>query len=146
MAPLTDTVSVRIEAPADEVFAFMSDPERLDLWSFGTWKITRREDGLIAGQAIQTGARILVRISADPGRRLIDYHLGADPGALRPRIFARIIPGETTGHNAASSTLLLVALRSADMDDARWDRLCHAHAFEADLVKSLIESGYDHRI
>ncbi|RMF34713.1 MAG: hypothetical protein D6754_14550 [Alphaproteobacteria bacterium] len=142
---IADMAAVRIEAPAETVFAFLADPGRLDLWSFGTWSTTRHPDGLIEGRALQDGARIWLRIAADADALLIDYHLGATPQALAPRIFARIVPGRVTGHGADCATLILTALRSAEMDDERWGRLIRAHAFELDLVKSLIETGHDHR-
>lgn len=143
---IADLAAARIEAPADTVFAFITDPQRLDLWSVGTWRTELRSDGLIEGWAMATGARILVRIDPLPERRLVDYHIGQAPDALAPRIHARVIPGPASGHGLGQSTLLLTALRSAEMDDARWQRLRTTHAFEVDLVKSLIETGHDHRV
>lgn len=140
-----DTASVRIEAPAATVFDLMADPGRLDLWSFGTWKTEIAPDGLVLGRALATGATIWLRIVAHAETLLIDYHLGANPETLSPRIFARVVPGGVTGHGPDVSTLLMTALRGADMDDARWAGLIRAHAFELDLIKSLIESGHDHR-
>ena len=141
-----DTASVLIAAPAPTVFEFMSDPSRLDLWSFGTWKIEVQQDGLVCGHSLQTGDHIWVRIVADPEAGLIDYYLGGNPDNLAPRIFARIVPGDVTGHGSGQATLILTALRTAEMDDARWGRMVRAHAFEVDVVKSLIETGHDHRM
>lgn len=140
-----DTASVLIAAPTPTVFEFMSDPSRLDLWSFGTWKIEVQPDGLVCGQSLQTGDQIWVRIVADTETGLIDYCLGGSPDALAPRIFARIVSGDVTDHGSGYSTLTLTAVRTADMDDARWDRMVRAHAFEVDVVKALIETGHDHR-
>ena len=47
-----DTTSVRIDRPAEEVFAFMTDPGKMDLWSFGTWRVSVKSDGLVVGTAI----------------------------------------------------------------------------------------------
>ena len=141
----TDTVSALILAPAQKVFDFMADPGRLTLWSFGTWKTTQDTDGLITGRALADNAQVLLRIDPDPLMLMIDYHLGATREALQPRIFARVVRGTVTGHGAGASTLILTALRSADMDDVRWQRMCRAHAFEVDTIKTLIESGHDHR-
>lgn len=140
-----DTRSARIAAPARAVFDVLSDPCKLTLWSFGTWSITEHAGGLIEGRALMSGAVTWLRIDADPARLLIDYHLGADPDTLSPRIFARVIPGPVTGHGPEDSTLLLTALRTSDMSDARWEGLCRAHAFEVDVIRSLIETGHDHR-
>ncbi len=140
-----DTRSALISAPASTVFAFMSDADRLTLWSFGTWRIERHDGGLIHGHSLMTGAPIWLRIATWPDALMIDYHLGASPDALRPRIFARVIPGTVTGHGEDTSLLTMTGLRTADMDDARWAGLGRAHAFEVDVIRGLIESGHDHR-
>jgi hypothetical protein len=33
----------------------------------------------------------------------------------------------------------LMALRSAEMDDARWQRLCAAHEVEIDIIRAELE-------
>ena len=139
----SNSQSVRIGADAESVFRFLSDPARLGHWSFGTWgdpDVGR--DGLVTGHSIATGARIHMRIDADPGRLLIDYHLGTDPADLHPRIFARVIPGPVSGHGSDQSTLILTAVRTNGMGDARWARLIRAHAAELDIIKGQIETGY----
>jgi len=140
-----DTSCVRIAQSAEIVFDFMSDPQRLDLWSFGTWKIETIKDDLILGQSIFSGSPIYVRIQPHRSQRLIDYHIGQTRDALVARIFARVIPGADFGADHQTSMLLLTAIRGDDMNDERWDGLKTSHAFEVGLIKSLIESGYDHR-
>jgi hypothetical protein len=39
----------------------------------------------------------------------------------------------------------MTGLRTRDMDDLRWNSLIAAHVVELDLIKSAIETGYDHR-
>ncbi len=144
-APTADVASVVIEKPATEVFAFMADPHRLDLWSFGTWRVAVQEDGLVVGTAIYDGSHTYVRIDADQDRLVIDYAVGKDPNALSPRIFVRVTPGATVGIEPDHALLSIVGLRSAEMDDEQWQRLRAAHAFEVGLIKSILESGFDHR-
>lgn len=134
-----DLAATRIAAPADAVFALLSDPARLSEWSFGTWETVLHPGGVIEGRAIVTSATIWLRIDADPGRLLVDYHLGPDAGSLQPRIFARVVPGPVTRHGEGTCTLLLCGLRTAEMDDDRWQRLCRAHGFEADLIRTIAE-------
>ena len=143
---IADLAAARIGADADTVFAFVTDPARLNLWTFGTWRTVLHPDGLVEGFAMGTGARIFVRIDADPGRRLADYHVGPAPDRLAPRIFARVIPGTVTGHGPDSALLTLGAVRAAEMDEDRWKRLVRMHAVEVDLVRQLIETGHDHRL
>ena len=140
-----DTAFVRIKRPAIDVFEFMADPEKLSIWSFGTWSIATDETELVTGLSIKDGSKIFLRIKAHEELFLIDYFLGKTPEELSPRIFARIIPGSFIDHKGSETALLLTALRSGDMDADRWNDLTAAHAFEVRLIKSAIESGYDHR-
>lgn len=141
----TDTADIAIDRPADDVFAFMADPANLDLWSFGTWRIERDDSGLVRGKSIMSGAPISVKIVAHRAQRLIDYFIGASADDLTPRIFVRVIPGSALGGTDDASVLMMVALRGDGMDDDRWQGLKDSHAFEVRLIKSLIETGYDHR-
>ncbi len=144
-APAADVATAVIEKPARAVFDFLADPHRLDLWSFGTWRVEVAEDGLVKGTAIYDGSHTYVRIDPDPDRLLIDYAIGTAPDALAPRIYARVTPGGTVGIDPGHAMLSIVALRTADMDEERWQGLATAHAFEAGLIKALLESGFDHR-
>ncbi len=76
---------------------------------------------------------------------MVDYLLGKEPDRLARRIFAHILPASDSGGPADAADLLLVALRTQDMDDTRWEDLKALHAVEVRLIKQLIETGYDHR-
>jgi hypothetical protein len=39
----------------------------------------------------------------------------------------------------------MVSFRTEAMSDDRWHRLVTAHAFEVQLIKSLLENNFDHR-
>ena len=141
----TDTASVTIERNAEAVFKFMSDPNKMDLWSFGTWRISVDGDGLVHGRSIFDGSAACVRIEPDAQNRLIDYCIGTTPENLEPRIFVRVTPGEVTGSSALNCILSMVAFRTEAMSDDRWHRLVTAHAVEVQLIKSLLENDFDHR-
>ncbi|MDA9639672.1 hypothetical protein N9T38_01355 [SAR116 cluster bacterium] len=141
----TDLAHIRINAAADALFAFMADPGRMDLWSFGTWHTEIAADGLVRGTSIFDGSEIYVRITPYPDQMVVDYLIGADPAALTRRIYARILPSTDADGPAGMAELHLVALRSDHMDDDHWEGLKAAHAFEVRLIKRLIESGFDHR-
>jgi uncharacterized protein YndB with AHSA1/START domain len=140
-----DIASVVIARKAEQVFDFMSDASKLDLWSFGTWKTEIDNDGIVHGKALHDGRDVCVRIVPHRETRLIDYHVGSDAGNLTPRIFARIIPGLHFSDKNDQSLLLMTAVRADTMDAERWRSLKSIHAVEVDLIKSLIETGYDHR-
>ena len=133
--------SIAVERSAEQVFAFMADPTKLNRWSFGTWQTTIAADGLVTGTSIFDGAKILVRIDADRARLSIDYCLGTDAEKLVPRITVRVIPGDHLGMDGKHCVLTFIAWRAATMDDERWRRLTTSHEFEVVLIKNLLENG-----
>lgn len=139
------TASVSIGRPAETVFEFMSDPEKMDLWSFGTWRVSVQDDGLVIGRSIYDGSTVFVRIQADRQKLLIDYAVGSSRASLEPRIFVRVTPGTVTGASPQTCVLSMVAFQTEGMDDGRWQKLLTAHAFEVELIKSLLENDFDHR-
>ena len=138
---MTHVVSIELAVTADRAFAFMSDPKALDRWSFGTWKTVLHEGGLVEGSAIFDGSVTWVKIDADRARGVIDFHLGKDRDALTPRIMARIVPGERLDLGANNCVLTMVAWRTRNMSDERWQRLVASHEFEVFLIKSLVEAS-----
>lgn len=123
----------------------MSRRDNLDLWSFGTWQITLHDNELVEGKTLQDGSTVWVKVEAHPGQLLIDYHVGTDKNSLTPRIFCRIMPGDSFNTANEYSMLLMTALRTPDMSDDRWHNLSALHSVETNIIKSLIESGHDHR-
>jgi len=135
-----DTAHARINRPASDVFDFMADPLKLDLWSFGTWHIDV-QDGLVLGRSIFDGSSIVVRVEAHRQQMLVDYQIGKSADALASRIFARIVAGEHIGADQHTSLLLLTAVRSDDMDDDRWQGLKTSHAFEVRSSRAMTTDG-----
>ena len=142
---ITDIASIVINRHVKTVFKFMSDPNNMDLWSFGTWRIKVDNKGLVHGQSIFDGSTAFVRIQPNERNYLIDYWVGSDSKRLVPRIFVRITSGEVMGSAKQNCVLSMVAFRSEDMNGDRWHRLVTAHAFEVQLIKSLLENDFDHR-
>jgi len=148
----TDTVSIEIAQAPAVVFKFMSDPLRMDLWSFGTWKIDVKE-GLVHGQSLFDGSTNLVRIVPNADGSQIDYEIGQQANALEPRIQARVVASangselqQIDSSSNSHSVLSLSATRTAAMSDTRWQSLHDIHKVELLLIKSLLETGYDHRL
>ena len=122
----------------------MAEPANLSLWSFGTWRTEIDDTGLVRGTSIRDGTVTYVRIKAHPEQRLIDYHVGTEPGTLSPRVFGRVTSEEVFGDGLGAG-LVLAAFRTAEMDDARWNSLAAIHRVELDIVRSALETGHDHR-
>ena len=141
-----DTAHIRITYDARKLFDFIANPGNLDLWSFGTWRKEIFEDGLVLGRSIFDGASIYLRIESSVETGVVDFFVGPDPSKLERRIFMRVLPVACAGTSGCEETdLILIALRTSDMDQDRWDGLKTSHAFEVRLIKRLIESGFDHR-
>jgi hypothetical protein len=133
--------SIAVDRPAAAAFAFVTDPEKLDRWSFGTWETEIAPDGLIRGTSLFDGGVIYVRIDPDAARGGVDYHIGADPARLIPRIVLRVVEGPHLGLPEDRSVISMLTWRGADMDDHRWRKLTATHEMEIVLLKSLIEGA-----
>jgi hypothetical protein len=132
--------SIVVNRRASDVFAFMADAQRMHRWSFGTWETEVGADGLVKGKSLFDGAVIYVRIDADAGRLAVDYHLGAEPERLTPRIHVRVVPGERLGLAGEACVLTFVAWRAQSMDEDRWRRLTASHELEVVLIKAMLEA------
>ncbi len=133
--------SIAVDRPAADAFVFVTDPEKLNRWSFGTWETEIAPDGLIRGTSLFDGGVIYVRIDPDAARGSVDYHIGARSDRLIPRIVLRITPGAHVGLPDSQSVVSMITWRGADMDDLRWRKLTATHEMEIVLLKSLIEGA-----
>ncbi len=139
-----DTALIRIACPADRVFGFMADPGQLSIWSFGTWRTAIDSSGIVRGTSIRDGSEIHVKIVAHADQMLIDYHVGVARTSLSPRLFVRVIP-EAVFADGLGTGLSMTALRTAEMSNERWASLVALHKAELEIIKSALETGYDHR-
>jgi len=130
-------VSILVNAPAEEAFAFVADPGHLGLWAFERAVVD--DSGLVRGHSRFDGSPVFARIDADQVRLMIDFQVGGQADQLVPRIMARIIPGGRLGWLDRHCAMALLAWRSAAMDDFRWRKLVASHELEICLLKELIE-------
>jgi hypothetical protein len=90
-------------------------------------------DNLFHGTSLFDGEKLLVRPVGDPGRLLVDYHVGASAARLVARAMARVF------RRARNSCLVsLVAWRDPSMPQARWERLIACHEVEIRLIQALL--------
>ena len=129
-----------IEVTAARAFDFMADPLALGSWSLGCMNVQAvPEQRLYRGTSMFDGSSTWVEIVAHRETLLIDYRVGS-PGNLKPRISARIVPGEVCDLSASQCYLSLSAWRSSGMSAARWQQLCDTHEAEIWLIKSKLEN------
>lgn len=129
-----------VKAPAGAAFRYLADPKMLGRWSLGCWAVEAcGEPGLYRGHSLIDGSPAWFRIEADAARRLIDFHVGT-PNRLRQRISIRIVSGEELDHAASTCVVSMLAWRTAEMTDERWQRLCALHEAEIILIGGQVEA------
>ena len=131
--------------PARRAYDFLTDGLAVGRWALGSFDAQKVGQDLIRGRSLFDGAEVLYRPVGDPGRLIVDYHVGTDPTSLVPRVMARVIPGEATGRDTGSCLVTLVAWRDASMSEARWARLVACHDVEILLVQAQLAEGSRHR-
>lgn len=136
------SVTGLLDVPAETAFAFMADPIALGQWSLGCMN-TRPVDQtkIHSGHSLFDGVQGFFEIDTDSDRLIVDYRLGS-PDHMVPRVSARIVPAQVCGLGKDQCYLTLTAWRAADMDGARWHRLCAAHEAEIYLIKAQCEAIY----
>ncbi|MEQ1805526.1 MAG: hypothetical protein ABL900_09130 [Burkholderiaceae bacterium] len=126
-------------ASAGHAFTLLTEASGLARWNLGLRNAREAGAGLLTGESLFGGGSAWVRVHADAARGVVDYAVGADPGSLEPRIQARVQPGIELGHPADTCIVTLLAWRTPQMDDARWQRLQAAHDVEIDLIRAQLE-------
>ena len=145
MSVLSHCVTAECAVPARRAYDFLTDGLAVGRWALGSFDAQKVGQDLFRGRSLFDGAEILYRPVGDPGRLIVDYHVGTDPTSLVPRVMARVIPGEATGRDTGSCLVTLVAWRDASMSEARWERLVACHDVEILLVQAQLAEGSRHR-
>ena len=137
--------SVQVEAPADFVFAQLSDGHKLGRWALGSMDLRPAgEPGLLRGVSLFDGAPHDVEIRPHASIGLIDFHVGPS-GARVPRISIRVTPGRDWGLDEGSCLVAMSTWRAGWMDSSRWERTCKTHELEVLLFKAQIETDWNAR-
>ncbi|MGE0798112.1 MAG: hypothetical protein AB7G13_32795 [Lautropia sp.] len=124
-------------ASAADALAHLASAAGLARWSLGL-DGCRETDvaGLYTGTSRYDGSVGWVAVTVDAARGLVDYAVGASAQTLVPRIRACVQPAEALGYPPGRCLVTLLAWRAAAMDDARWQRLVHAHEAEIELIQA----------
>ena len=134
--------TIEIGVPAAVAFAYLGDGMKQSEWALGSWNRREVEPGLFAGTSLFDGSELLIRLEPDAQRLLVEYWVGTSPDALRPLVWARIVPGPVVGLDDGRCVVTLVVWRTADETDTRWNRLGHAFATEIHMIKGRLELGF----
>jgi hypothetical protein len=143
MHSLSHCATAACEAAPADAFAVLADDAALGTWALGCWEAAPVADGdrLLRGTSLFDGSATYVRADADASRLTVDFEVGSEPGSLRRRISARVIPGADLGGGDDRCLVTLLAWRPADMTDERWERLAASHDTEVLLLQARIEAA-----
>jgi hypothetical protein len=130
-------------ARVPQALALLSTAAGLARWNLGLWHTQEQSPAWLAGTSLFGGGHGLAHVQVDAARGWVDYRVGSDAQNLLPRIKARVQPGAELGFADDHCIVTLMAWRSADMDDARWRRLCATHEVEIDIIRAELERASD---
>ena len=87
-----DTQAITVPAHADDVFAFLAQPENLPRWAVGFARSIRRDGDNWIVQTAQ--GEIPIRVAADAAHGTIDFYMGVAPG-LEAIAYSRVVPNDS---------------------------------------------------
>ena len=129
-----DISSIMIDCDIDTIYHFMSTIEKINLWSMGIEWDMNTKDNIVKGVSNYDQSVSYLKIVKNNNIKKIDYWIGKEIQNLTPRIYARITPTDDKNKN----TLMVVAFRTDDMDNERWNQLKELHHLELNKIKELL--------
>jgi hypothetical protein len=126
-------------ASTSRAFALLTEAPGMASWNLGLWHTREVGPSLFTGESLFGGTSAWVHVQTDAARGLVEYWVGADANSLTPRIHARVQPGAELGHPANTCVVTLLAWRTPEMDEERWQRLKATHDVEIDLIRAQLE-------
>ena len=129
-----DISSIMIDCDIDTIYHFMSTIEKINLWSMGIHWDMNTKDNIVKGVSNYDQSVSYLKIVKNNNIKKIDYWIGKEIQNLTPRIYARITPTDDKNKN----TLMVVAFRTDDMDNERWNQLKELHQLELNKIKELL--------
>jgi hypothetical protein len=136
---LTHCVSALCDAPAAHAYAYLVDAERLGEWALGCWDTRAAGPGVVRGTSLFDGGATFVRVRPYAECLTVDFEVGRDPARLVRRISARVVASDDLEAEVDRSLVIVLAWRTAAMDDSRWHRLTASHDAEVLLLCERIE-------
>ena len=131
---MVDVVSINIIGDIDEIFDFMQDMSKINLWSLGI-KWDNNGSEIIEGISNYDNSISYLKITTKDDIKQIKYWIGNNINNLVPRIYVYIIKTDKYYINKLS----MVSYRTQDMDNERWETLKKNHVNEVKIIKKLIE-------
>ena len=131
---MVDVTSINIIGEIDTIFNFMQDMNKINEWSLGVkWNNNNHE--IIEGISNYDKSISYLKITTKKDIKQITYWIGSNVNNLNPRIYVYLIETDKIYNNKLS----MVAYRTQDMDNERWENLKESHKKEVKIIKKLIE-------
>ncbi len=138
---LSHCVTALCEVAAHRALAFLADGLAVGRWALGCMNTASVGDGVYRGISLFDGSQMFAMPVAHAALGIVEFHVGAEPTKLVPRIIAKVVSGPEIGRGADQCLVSLIAWRDAAMSDDRWRRLCATHEAEIYLLRAQIERG-----
>lgn len=123
--------TVRFDAPAPAVFAYLAAIESLPQWATA-FCLGLRRDGP-DHKVMTPGGEIFFRIDADPRTGVIDFWGGPDKGRMR-RWPARVVDDQQ-----GSAVFVFTAIQMPDEADALFEAQCASLEHEFEAIRRAVE-------
>jgi len=135
---MVDVASINIIGDPDEIYDYMQDMSKINLWSLGIeWNTTSNHE-IIEGISNYDNSISYLKITSKKDMKQITFWIGNNINNLVPRIYVYIIKTD----KYYSNKLSMVSYRTQDMDNERWLGLKESHKKEVIIIKKLFEKLY----
>jgi hypothetical protein len=137
--------TIRVDAAADDAFAYMKDTRNISEWALGALYPVEVTPETYVGDSMVDGQRVFIKVENDPQQKHIHFRTGPGWDRLEQQILCRIVKGDDANGGEGSSVLSLSAHRAAAMPLPRWQQLCASHEVEMFILKNRIETKRQER-
>ena len=132
--------SIRIAAPVEAAFAFMSDARNISEWALGALHPVEAKPDAYIGNSMIDGQRVFVQVAAEPMLKHVEFRTGSGWDRLEQLILCRIVDDRAEDGRDAC-ILSLATQRLPSLPAQRWQQLCASHELEMFIIKNRIEAA-----
>jgi hypothetical protein len=126
----SETRTVTIGAPPEDVLRFVGDGNNLPRWAIGFAKSVRRGE---SGWIVTTGqGEVPTSVAVDEATGTVDFCMEPAPGA-EATAYARVVP------NGNGAEFMFTQMQQAGVPDEVFDQLVTAVGHELATLKALLE-------
>ncbi|WP_339865177.1 hypothetical protein [Paremcibacter congregatus] len=135
------SVSVTVSKNKDQVFNYIREGKNLSEWLVGTPDVTEISPGEYEASRAEIRYIFIESLPAsDPeGQDLVYFDVGAERDRMNRRIMAILSPVAAKENKMPQCHIELIAGRTSDMSDVRWQDVCDRHEAEIHNLKLILD-------